>query len=330
MNRNVSRFGSSVAMALFGICLSAAGVHAQGADASSFPRSAVTIVVPFPPGASTDQIARAIQPKLQANIQQSVVIENKGGASGSLGSAAAARAAPNGYTILVAPNNVFTMNSFFFKTPSFDPLQDLMPITTATLGVLGVVVHPSLPVNTLAEFIEYARKNDVSFATGGVGTPHHLFAEYLSQLGKFRMTHVPYRGSAPASADVFAGHVKVGIFTLSSVLPQAAAGIVKILAVGEKERFVGAPNVPTIAETFPGFEVSLWQGIYAPAGTPKGIVDKLHIELVKALNDPGVKKTLTELGLPVVADTPDDLARRQRADYARWGALAKSINITPQ
>lgn len=317
-----------IAVAL--ILAAAAWTAPKPSEAQDYPKSTITLVVPFPAGGAVDQIARIIQPKLQANLGQPVVIENKSGASGTTGAIAVSRAAPDGHTILLASSNVASINSYFFKSPNFNPLQDLAPITTATRGVIGIVVHSSLPIHTFKEFIAYAQKNDVSFAIPGIGTAHHLFGEYLARLAKYKMTTIPYRGSGPATADVVAGHVKVGIFTLPSVISHAATGTVRIIAIGESTPFSGAPNVRTIAETFPGFDISQWNAFYAPPGTPKEIINKLHQELTRVLQDPAIKKALEELATPVLADRPEDLAKRQKDEYERWGLLVREMKIQPQ
>ena len=213
-----------------------------------------------------------------------------------------------------------------------DPVKDLSPITTAVNAVLGIAVHPSLPVNNLAELIDYARKNPkkVFFGTAGSGSPQHVAGEMLNRRAQVQLVHVPYKGGGPAIADLLAGHIKMGISTISAMVPHLGSGNIRIIAIGERTRFEGTPNIPTIAETLPEFEASAWLAFFAPAGTPRDIVNRLNAELVKALNAGDVKAKLLGLGLLVVGDRPEQLAAKLKADFERRGKILREVGIKPE
>ena len=301
-------------------------------QAQTYPSHPVTIVIPYPPGASTDQLVRLVQPRFAAGLGQSVIAENRGGAGGNLGSALVARSAPDGYRILLTTDAVVTLNPYFYKDMGFDPVKDLAPITTGVSAVLGIAVHPSLPVNSMAELIDYARKNPkkVFFGTAGAGSPQHLAGEMLNQRAQIELVHVPYKGGGPAIADLLAGHINMGIATLSAMVPHVAGGNIRIIAIGEKTRFEGTPNIPTIAETLPDFEASAWLAFFAPAGTPREIIGRLNSELVKALNAEDVRGKLLALGLLVVGDTPEQLAVKLKTDLERRGKIIRDVGIKPE
>jgi tripartite-type tricarboxylate transporter receptor subunit TctC len=308
------------------ICiLFAAALPAQAQD---FPSRPITIILPYPPGASTEQVARMVQPIMQERLKQPVVIENRPGGNGAIGTQQVARAEPDGYTILLTTNALMTIVPNI-QTMPFDPIKDFAPLTTAIRGILGLAVHPSVPAKNIAEFIDYVKKNPkkVHYGTAGIGSPQHMAGLLLNQSSGIDLIHIPYKGGGPAMNDLMGGHIQAGIATVSSMVSQYKAGLVRIVGIGEKERFPAIPEVQAIAETVPGFEATSWLAFYAPAATPKPIVDRLNSELVFALTSPEVKQKLFDLGLPVVADKPEDLARVTREDLARWGDLARKMNV---
>jgi tripartite-type tricarboxylate transporter receptor subunit TctC len=308
------------------ICiLFAAALPAQAQD---FPSRPITIILPYPPGASTEQVARMVQPIMQERLKQPVVIENRPGGNGAIGTQQVARAEPDGYTILLTTNALMTIVPNI-QTMPFDPIKDFAPLTTAIRGILGLAVHPSVPAKNIAEFIDYVKKNPkkVHYGTAGIGSPQHMAGLLLNQSSGIDLVHIPYKGGGPAMNDLMGGHIEAGIATVSSMVSQYKSGLVRIVGIGEKERFPAIPEVQAIAETVPGFEATSWLAFYAPAATPKPIVDKLNSELVFALTSPEVKQKLFDLGLPVVADKPEDLARVTREDLARWGDLARKMNV---
>lgn len=295
-----------------------------------FPSRPISLVVPYPPGASTDQVGRLTQASWTALTGHTVVVENKGGAAGNVGSAYVAKSPPDGYRILLATQPVLTINPFLYKDMGFDPAKDLTPLTAAVNAVVALVVHPSLPVNNMAELIEYGRKNPnaLQYGTAGSGSPQHIGGLLLAQRANFGMTHVPYRGGGPMVTDLLAGHIKVGIVTLSAVKAYAADKRLKILAIGERERFAGAPEIPTIAETVPGFDLTTWLGYFGPGGLPRELVSHLSQALTKALNAPDVKSRLMDLALPLRTEGPEALARLVESDREQYGRIIREHNIT--
>ena len=298
------------------------------AQAQDFPSRPITMVLPYPPGASTEQVARMIQPILQERLKQPVVVENRPGGNGTIGTQQVTRSEPDGHTILLSTNALMTIVPNIQAAP-FDPIKDLAPITTAVRGILSLSVHPSVPAKNMVEFIAYAKANPgkVHYGTAGIGSPMHLAGLLLNQSTGTEIVHVPYKGGGPAMNDLLGGHIQAAVTTLVAVLPHGKSGIVRILGIGEKERFAGAPELPAIAETVPGFEATSWLAFYAPAQTPKAVIDTLNREIVFALNTPEVKQKLLEAGLPVVADKPEDLAKLTKDDLARWGELTRKMNV---
>ena len=298
---------------------------ATSAAAQTYPDRAITLVNPFPAGASTDQISRLIQPKLQTALGQTVVIENKAGAGGNIGASFVARAAPDGYTLLTAPNANFTITPHF-QPPPYDPLKDFEPIMTVAGAPLALVVHKSLGVNTVAELIAYAKNNpgQLSFGSSGVGSPHHVAGELINARAGITMTHVPYKGGSAAQGDLTGGHIKVAVLTFSTVAALDDQTPIKVLAVTGKDRLKRKPDVPSMAETLPGFDVFGWVGLFAPAGTPKQIVNRINAEVKKILSDADIAKRLDDLTFQVIADSPDDLAERIRSEHAMWGDVVKT------
>ncbi len=313
-------------LALAGLALATSGhVLAQ----APYPERMITLINPFPAGASTDQVSRLIQPKLQAALGQTVVVESRAGAGGNIGTAHVARAEPDGYTLLTAPNANFTITPHF-QPPPFDPLKDFAPITTIAGAPLALVVHKSLGVNNVAELIEYAKRNPgtLSFGSSGVGSPHHVAGELINSKAGINMTHVPYKGGAAAQADLTGGHIKVAVLTFSTVAALDDAAPIKVLAVTGKDRIKTKPDIPSVAETLPSFDVYGWIAVFAPAGTPKNIVDRLNAEVKKALSDPEINKRLQDMTFEVIGDSPDSLAERIRSEYKMWGDVVKASGKT--
>lgn len=310
--------------------LIAAAALPLSAWSQAFPSRPITIVVPYPPGASTDQTARLVAQRWAADSGHSIVVENKGGANGNIGAATVAKAPPDGYRILLATQPIVTINPFIYKDMGFDPVKDLTPLTAAVNGVVAIAVHPSLPVNNLAELIAYAKKQPggLQYGTAGAGTPQHIGGLLLAQRAGIPATHVPYKGGGPMVTDLLAGHVKVGIVTLSAIKAHADAKRLKVLAIGETKRFPGAPDIPTVAETLPGFELTTWLGFFGPGGLPKDRVEYLSQALIKALNADDVKAKLTELALPLRAEGPEDLAKLVASDREQYGKIIREHRIT--
>jgi tripartite-type tricarboxylate transporter receptor subunit TctC len=308
------------------LLLAAPVALAQG----QFPDRPLTIVVPYPAGASTDLLARTLAPRLTASMGQPVIVDNRGGASGNIGAGYVASGPADGSRILLATEPIIVINPHLYPNMGFDPTKALVPLANAATTILALAVHPSIPANNMAEFIAYskARPGQLFFGSAGTGTPHHINGVILNQRTGMDLAHVPYKGSGPMTADLLAGQIKVGISTLSTLLPLAREGKLKILGVGEKSRVPSAPDIPTIGETVPGFVMSGWVGFFAPAATPPAVVARWNAELMKALHSPETTKKLDEAGLPVLpANKPEELAARIRQDFPVYGKVIRDNGI---
>jgi tripartite-type tricarboxylate transporter receptor subunit TctC len=304
------------------------------AQAQTWPSKPVRIVVPFPPGGTTDIVARSIGVELQRMWQHAVVIENRPGAGGNIGADLVAKAAPDGYTLLMGTVGTHAINKALFeqngaKMP-FDPAKDFVPITLAA-GVPNVmVINPKLPVNTVAEFIAYAkaRPGQLNMASSGNGTSIHLSGELFKTVTGVYMVHFPYRGSAPAITDLIAGNMNVMFDNLPSALPHIKSGRLKALAVTSRTRSPALPDVPTIEEAagLKGFDASSWFGLFAPAGTLRAIIDRIQADVAKALAQPEVRERFIAQGADPGGNTPDQFAAFIRAETDKWTRVVKFSN----
>ena len=310
----------------------ALGAVASSARAQAFPSRPVTIVVPYPPGGSSEQVARSIQTRMSTALGQSVVIENRAGAGGSIGAAYVAKSPPDGYRILMATQPIITINQHLQKDMGFDPLKDLTPLTNGVNAVVAIAVSSSLPVQNLAEMIAWGKKNPgaLTFGSAGTGSPQHIGGILLGQRAQMQVTHVPYKGGGPMLTDLLAGHIKMGVATLSVFRPFVADKRLKILAIGELARFPATPDIPTVAETIPNFELSTWLGFYGPGGLPADITRTLSGELAKALKADEVRGKLADAGLLVAADGPDALAKLGRVEHELYGRIIRDNRITAE
>jgi len=297
-----------------------------------YPTRLVTLLVPQAPGASSDLLARTLGERLQALWGQAVVIDNRPGAGSNLGAAVAARAAPDGYTLMIGTDALMTSNVHLYKNLPFDPVKDFAPITIAGANIICLAVNAELPVKTMPELIAYAKANPgkLQYGSPGAGSPHHLSGELLALKTGIKIVHVPYRGGGPAASDLLGGHINMAFLSLSSTVPHLPTGKIRIVALVEKNRYAAMPDVPTIGETVPGFEMSSWLGVFAPAGTPAPLIARLNETIVKILNDPPVREKLAGLGLVVGPVTPAELAAMIKAGLAVRGELVKAANIQPQ
>ena len=305
--------------------LGAASVRGQSAGAK-----VMTLLVPYPPGASTDQVARLVAQRWSAITGQTLVIENRGGANGNVGAAVVAKSPPDGSRILLATQPIVSINPFIYKDAGFDANKDLTPLTCGVNAVVALVAHPSLPANTVAELIDYGKRNPgaLQYGTAGSGSPQHIGGLLLAQRAGIGLTHVPYRGGGPMVTDLVAGHIKLGIVSLSAVKAHVADKRLKVLAIGEKTRFAGAPDIPTVAETLPGFELTTWLGFFGPGGLPRERVQALSQALIQALSAEEVKLQLQQLALPLRAEGPEALARLVQADQEMYGRIIREQKIT--
>ena len=324
--RGCVRAARSVAVA----CMLAA--VAPLASAQAYPVKPVRMIVPFVPGGNTDIIGRVFAPKMSELLGQQIVVENRGGAGGVIGTEAVARAAPDGYIILMVSAG-HTINPAMVKKLPYDSVRDFAPISMIADVPTAFVVHPSLPAKTVKEFIAIARvrPGEINYSTAGRGTVGHLAAELLSSMAKIRLVHIPYKGTGQAMVDLVAGHIQMQFPSMPAAIQQVRTGRLRMIAQTGMQRSAAAPDVPTMEESgLPGFVVSSGFGLFAPAGTPRPIIDRIHSALVKALNDPAVKENLAKQGAEIVASTPEDYDRFNRAEIAKWLKVAAEAGITPE
>ena len=292
----------------------------------------ITIVVPFTPGTGPDILARTIGEEIQRRWNQPVVVDNKPGASGNIGTQMVARAAPDGLTLLMT-SNPFTANISLIKDVPYDPIKSFAPIIAPGYGVLALAVHPSLPVTSMQEFIDYAKAhpNEIDYGSPGIGTPHHLAMELFKLSSKIDLRHIPYRGSAGAVTDLLGGHVKTGFMAVHLALPLVANKQMRLLGVASLERAKVAPEVPTLdAQGLAGFEVNLWYGLLAPAETPREIVMRYNAAVNEILHEPRIVEALAKQGLTPAAGTPEQFGQFIAADMAKWQKVVKDAGITAQ
>lgn len=292
-----------------------------GPLAQNFPSKAITFVVPYAPGGTNDIIARAVAATMTTSVGQPVVVENKPGASGGIGAGFVARAAPDGYTVLTAPVSLLAINKWVYKNLPYDPDRDFVPITNAGSVPNMLIVHPSVPAGNVAELITYAKANPgkINFASMGTGTTGHLSGELFKLMANVNMVHVPYKGSAPALADLLGGQVQIMFDNMPTAIKLAQSGKVKGLALTSLKENMLAPGVPTLDEAgLKGFSVTAWFGFVAPKGTPQPVVEKLNDEIVRALRDPKVSENLSRLGVTIIADEPNAFAAYMAAESNKW------------
>jgi tripartite-type tricarboxylate transporter receptor subunit TctC len=295
---------------------------AQGA----WPNKPIRYIVPFAPGGTTDILARVVSEKLGPALGQTIVIENKAGQGGSVGAAELARAAPDGYTIGGGTISSHAINASLYDKLSYDPVTSFAPITLYATQPNVLLVHPSVPANTLAEFIALVKASPekYSFGSAGVGTSQHISGELFKTLAGVKMQHVPYRGSGQMIPELLGGTLSVAVDNIATALPHIKSGKLRALAVTTTTRSGVAPEVPTMAEQgLAGYELSSWQAVFAPAGTPPAIVERLYTEIVKILKTPEVSKRLTDLGLDLSGMPPAQLAALVKADVPRLGKVVK-------
>lgn len=294
--------------------------------AAAFPERPITLVVPFAAGGSTDLIARLVAARMTATLGQQVIVDNRGGAGGNIGSAAVAKAEPDGYTILMGTVATHALNPALYKSMPYDPIKDFAPVSLLVFVPNVLVVNPSFPAKTVPELIALLKANPgkYSYASSGNGTPLHLSGELFKSMAGVDMVHVPYKGAGPALVDVIAGHVPIMFDNLPPSLEQIRAGKLRGIAVTTKDRAPSAPDMPTIAETLPGYETYSWNALFAPAGTPKEAIDKLNAAGLAALADPQVAAKLKDLSATIAGTTPDELAKHVQAELIKWAPIVKA------
>ena len=309
------------------------GIFAANAAAQSWPAKPVRLMVPFPPGGSTDIIARIVAQKLGERLGQPFIIENRGGAGGTLGTAQVAKSAPDGYNLVLGTTSTHVVAPSVFKQPGYDPVKDFAPISLVAVTPYLLVVNPSLPAKSLKELVDLAksRPGKLNYASAGVGSTTHLSMEMLKGASKIYMLHIPYTGNGPAGTAVIGGQVEVLFGSLPAVLPHAKSGRVRALAVGTPVRSPSLPEVPTVAESgYPGFDASLWLAVMAPAGTPQPIVERLHKEIVSLVGAADTRDALGKAGAEPLTSTPAELAAMIRDGVAKYAEIVKMAGVTPE
>jgi tripartite-type tricarboxylate transporter receptor subunit TctC len=302
----------------------------SAADAQSYPTKPVRMVIPFPAGGTTDILGRVAAQKLSEGLGQQVVPDNRPGASGNIGTEQVAKAAPDGYMLLTAPGSTLTIHPSLYPKLGFDPLKDFAPVTILAGVPNLLVVHPSLPARNVKELIALAKaKPDaLNYASTGAGQSTHLSMELFKSMAGVKIVHVPYKGSAPAVTDLLGGHVPMMFDNMPSALPHVKAGKLRPLGVSTIKRSSTAPEVPTVAESgLPGFDVTVWFAVLAPAATPRDIVDRLHRILVKGLQAADVRERLATQGAEPVGNTPEQFTAQMKTDLAKWAKVVKAANI---
>jgi tripartite-type tricarboxylate transporter receptor subunit TctC len=309
-----------------------AALPLRAARAALYPERALTLIVPFAAGGSTDILARMVAEHLHRALGQAVVVENRSGASGNIGTAAVARSAPDGYTFLFNTMSVHTMNQALFAAMPFDGVNDFSPITLLAYVTNTMVVHPSIPANNVGELIAYTKANPgkIAYASAGAGSTNHLCGALFEKMAQVSMVHVPYRGGAPAVADTVAGQTQLFFTAGTQSLEHVKAGRLRLLAVTEGRRSPLLPDVPTVAETVPGFEMAVWYAAYGPAGLPQEVVARLNAEIGRILFLPDVKKRMEDIAVETARSSPEELAALTRADAEKWGKIIRQLGIAPQ
>ena len=300
--------------------------------AQTYPAKPITIVIGYTPGAVSDLAARTIADGLHQAWGQPVIVDNRPGSGGNIGAAFVSRAVADGYTLMIGTDAQMASNVHLYRHAGFDPVKDFAPVAYAGANIICLAVNAELPIKSVADVIAYAKANPgkLSYGTSGTGSPHHLAGVLLSQKTGIDIQHVPYRGGGAAVNDLLGGHIGMAFLSLSAVVPHINTGKVRMIAMVEKTRYAALPDVPTIGETVPGFEMSSWIGLFAPAGTPAEVIGKLNAGVAKVLTAEAVKEKLANLGLVVVAGKPEELSEVVKGALAVRGALVKAAGIQPE
>jgi len=324
-----SSYGAPAVRVLLVLALSSAAWVAQ---AQTFPAKPVRMIVPFAPGGNTDIIARIVAPGMSKSLGQQIIIDNRGGAGSMIGTEMAAKSPPDGYTVLMV-SAAHVINPAMVKKLPFDPVRSFAAISKVADVPSALVVHPSLPVKTVKDLVALAKSNPgkLNYGSAGRGSIGHLSAELLGSLAQIKMTHVPYKGAGPALVDTMAGHVELLISSMPAVIGQSRAGKLRMIAQGGEKRSPAAANVPTMIEGgVPGFVVTAGFGMFAPAGTPRPIIDRVHAALKASLADASVRQRLSGEGADPVGSTPEEYEQFTRTEIDKWIKVARNAGIQPE
>lgn len=318
-------------LALFGLLIAITSLGATESRAQNFPSKSVRLIVPFPPGGPADVLGRLYAEKLSAAWSQPVVVENRAGAAGNIGSDMTAKASPDGYTLLLIASSHVINSALYDKLP-YDPIKDFTPISQVAYYSLVLVAHPSVPAQSLSELVALAKAQPgkLALVSAGNGTPTHLTAELFRTAAQIDFLHVPYKGAAPATNDLLAGQGQLMFNNPVSALPHVTAGKLKALAVTGTQRSALAPDIPTIAESgYPGFEAGTWYAFLAPAGLPPEILKKLSTDIVAITKQGDLKARFAKMGIEALGSTPEQLSEVMQADFIKWSAVIRNANIKP-
>ena len=314
---------------LFTLCVALVGIAPAQA---AWPERTVTLIVPWAPGGSTDILARMLSDYLTRSLGQTFIVENKAGASGNIGSNLVAKAKPDGYTLLVGSMSTHAMNQALFSSMPFEPVDDFTPISLVAFVTNTLVINPKIPVNNVAELIAYAKANPkkLNFASAGAGSTNHISAVLFELAAGIQMTHIPYKGGAPAVLDTVAGQTEVLFGAGTQTLPHVKSGKLKLLAVTESARSPQLPDTPTVAETLPGYELVVWYGAFGPKDLPKEITERLSTEINRIVALPEVRTKMSAIGVEVVSSTPAGFAKTLQQDAAKFTKLIRELKITAE
>jgi len=303
------------------------------ARAQSYPARTITLVIPFPPGGSTSLVGRVIADKMSQLLGQSIVIDNRGGAGGTVGTKAVTKSEPDGYTLLLGYTGTLAIGPSLYRNVGYDPRRDFAPIGSIGCAPSSLVVHPSFPVKTVAELVAYAKANPgkVNFGTAGVGTVGHITGEYFARATGVQIVHIPYKGTGPVIGDLLGGHIPMSFSPVATTSGNVKAGLLRALAVTSAHRNNLLPDVPTMIEAgVPDFDAALCYGLVAPAGTPRPVIDRLNKELRAALASDEVKKQLELDGTEITSDTPEQYAGFIDKDEKKWSELVRTSGVEPE
>ncbi len=314
---------------LFTLCVALVGVAPVQA---AWPERTVTLIVPWAPGGSTDILARMLSDYLTRSLGQTFIVENKAGASGNIGSNLVAKAKPDGYTLLVGSMSTHAMNQALFSSMPFEPVDDFTPISLVAFVTNTLVINPKIAVKNVAELIAYAKANPkkLNFASAGAGSTNHISAVLFELAAGIQMTHIPYKGGAPAVLDTVAGQTEVLFGAGTQTLPHVKSGKLKLLAVTESTRSPQLPDTPTVAETLPGYELVVWYGAFGPKDLPKEITERLSAEINRIVALPEVRTKMSAIGVEVVSSTPAGFAKTLQQDAAKFTKLIRELKITAE
>lgn len=317
------RVGCLLAVFALGMQVAAGAIAAQ-----AYPHKPVRMIIPFGAGGSTDVLVRIVATRLSGVLGQQVVIDNRTGAGSLIGTEIAAKSNPDGYTLLATGTPFAIVPNLYQRVP-FHPLKDFAPIMQMASQPYGLVVHPSLPVKTVQDLIDLAKKNPgkLDYASSGQGGAMHLFQALFVNMAGLDMVHVPYKGSGPVRSDLLGGQIKIGCIGLSSIINHHRAGQLRIIAVTTAKRSPALPNIPSIGETVRGYDASLWTGLVAPRGTPASAIQRIQQDVTKLLQSPEVQKAYDKLGTDIVATSPNPFGKFLAAEYAKWGKVVRDLKL---